>query len=111
MPSRKFGFMLGGAFLTVLLSPALAFNGILFEPFSGLLAILSAGLLGIAVIAAGQGQHQACGQYGDKQLHCTLLGWANAISLGGGVFRSRQRRIARRVLFKQSDAVAGHRNA
>lgn len=56
MPSRKFGFMLGTAFLTVLLSPALAFNGILFEPFSGLLAILTAGLLGIAVSGTERGQ-------------------------------------------------------
>jgi|JI10StandDraft_1071094.scaffolds.fasta_scaffold148814_4 class 3 adenylate cyclase len=47
MQSRKFGFILGAVFLTLTLSPVLAFNGVLFEPFSGSAAILGAGLLGI----------------------------------------------------------------
>ena len=54
--SRKFGFIFGAAFLTLILSPALAFNGLLFEPFSGVLAILVAGLLGIAMSGTEKGQ-------------------------------------------------------
>ena len=56
LPSRQFGIMFGTAFLTVLLSPALAFSSLLFEPFSGLLAILASGLLGIAVSGTERGQ-------------------------------------------------------
>jgi len=47
LQSRKFGFILGAVFLTLTLSPVLAFNGVLFEPFSGSAAIIGAGLLGI----------------------------------------------------------------
>lgn len=54
--SRKVGFLFGTVFLTLLLSPALAFNGLLFEPFSGLLATLGAGLLGIALSRTEKGQ-------------------------------------------------------
>lgn len=54
--SRKFGFIFGAAFLTLILSPALAFNGLLFEPISGLLAIIAAGLLGIAISGTEKGQ-------------------------------------------------------
>ncbi len=53
--SRKFGFMFGAAFLTFMLSPALAFNGVMFEPFSGLLAVLAAGLLGVAISGTEKG--------------------------------------------------------
>lgn len=45
--SLKFSCMIASAFLTLLLSPALVLNGILFEPFSGVIAIFAAGLLGI----------------------------------------------------------------
>ena len=54
--SRKFGFVFGAAFLTLILSPALAFNGLLFEPFSGALAIIVAGLLGIALSSTEKGR-------------------------------------------------------
>lgn len=54
--SRKFGFIFGAAFLTLILSPALAFNDILFEPFSGVTAIMAAGLLGILVSGTERGQ-------------------------------------------------------
>ena len=54
--SRKFGFIFGSTFLILMLSPALAFNGLLFEPFSGVLAALGAGLLGIALGRTEKGQ-------------------------------------------------------
>lgn len=54
--SRKVGFIFGASFLTLSLSPALAFNGLLFEPFSGIAAIVIAGLLGIAISGTEKGQ-------------------------------------------------------
>jgi class 3 adenylate cyclase len=56
--SRKFGFMSGAAFLTFTLSPALALNGMIFEPFSGVAAILGGGLLGLAVSETEKGRRQ-----------------------------------------------------
>lgn len=56
--SRKFGFIFGAALLTLMLSPALAFNGLLFEPFSGTAAILAAGLLGVAISGTEKGSRQ-----------------------------------------------------
>ena len=47
--SRKVGFLLGAVFLTVTLSPLLALSGVLFEPFSGCLAVVVAGLLAMVV--------------------------------------------------------------
>ncbi len=43
----KWTFIVRACFLTLFISPALAFCGILFEPFSGLVAIASAGFLGL----------------------------------------------------------------
>ncbi|HSJ02392.1 MAG: adenylate/guanylate cyclase domain-containing protein [Verrucomicrobium sp.] len=45
--STKVAYILGVSFLTLLLSPVLAFCGILFEPLSGIIAIAAAGLGGI----------------------------------------------------------------
>lgn len=56
--SRKFGYILGASFLTLMLSPALAFNGLMFEPFSGLAAIIAAGMLGMAVSDTEKGSRQ-----------------------------------------------------
>lgn len=56
--SRKFGFMAGASFLTLTLSPALAFNGVIFEPFSGVAAILGGGLLGLAISETEKGRRQ-----------------------------------------------------
>lgn len=42
-------FILRASFLTLLIPPALAFCGILFEPFSGVAAIVTAGLLGLVL--------------------------------------------------------------
>ncbi len=53
---HRFAFLLALCFLTLTLPPLLAFNGILFEPFSGLFAILGAGLLGLAFSGTERGQ-------------------------------------------------------
>lgn len=45
--SQKIAFLFAAVFLTLVLSPALAFNGVLFEPFSGVIAIGIAGVLGM----------------------------------------------------------------
>jgi hypothetical protein len=42
---QKYLYLLAVSFLTMLLTPLLALNGILFEPFSGALAACFAGLL------------------------------------------------------------------
>lgn len=44
---QKYLYLLALTFLTCLLTPLLAFNGLLFEPFSGTLAAWFAGLMGI----------------------------------------------------------------
>lgn len=43
----KLIFIVRASFLTLLISPALAFCGILFEPFSGVTAIVTSGFLGL----------------------------------------------------------------
>ena len=53
---HRFAFLLAITFLTFALSPLLALNGILFEPFSGVAALLSAGLLGLAFSGTEKGQ-------------------------------------------------------
>ncbi|MDB6116454.1 MAG: hypothetical protein JWO08_235 [Verrucomicrobiaceae bacterium] len=53
---HRFAFLIALCFLTLTLSPLLAFNGIVFEPFSGIFAILGAGLLGIAFSGTERGQ-------------------------------------------------------
>ncbi|WP_198141210.1 adenylate/guanylate cyclase domain-containing protein [Verrucomicrobium spinosum] len=45
--SSKIAFIIAAAFLTLLLSPILAFCGILFEPLSAVLAVVATGLGGI----------------------------------------------------------------
>lgn len=45
---RRIAFMIGMSFLTVTLSAALAFNGVLFEPFSGIIAVVVACCIGMA---------------------------------------------------------------
>ena len=52
---RKFAFLLGVAFLTCSFTVILAWQGILFEPFSGILAALSAGAIGIALSGGDRG--------------------------------------------------------
>ena len=44
---QKYLYLLALSFLTCLLTPLLALNGLLFEPFSGTLASCFAGLLGV----------------------------------------------------------------
>lgn len=49
----KYLYLLAVAFLTFLMTPVLALNGILFEPFSGTLAAWFAGLLGVMLSDGG----------------------------------------------------------
>jgi hypothetical protein len=44
---KKYLYLLGLSFLTLLLTPILALNGLLFEPFSGILASSFAMLIGV----------------------------------------------------------------
>lgn len=44
---KKYLFLLGLVFLVLLLTPVLALNGVLFEPFSGILASCFAMLIGV----------------------------------------------------------------
>ncbi len=53
---QRFAFIVGLCFLTATLSAVLALNGVLFEPFSGMAAILAAGLLGIAFSGSERGR-------------------------------------------------------
>ncbi len=46
---KKYLYLLGLSFLTLLLTPILALNGVLFEPFSGILAASFAMLIGVIV--------------------------------------------------------------
>lgn len=46
---KKYLFLLGLTFLLLLLSPVLALNGLLFEPFSGILAAAAAMLLAVLI--------------------------------------------------------------
>ena len=52
----RYAFIMVLCFLTLTLSPLLALNGILFEPFSGLMAILAAGLAGLVASGTERGQ-------------------------------------------------------
>ena len=52
---QKFLFLLGVTYLTGTLVVTLAWSGIAFEPFSGLLAAWSAGLLAMLIADAGRG--------------------------------------------------------
>jgi class 3 adenylate cyclase len=54
----KVAYLAGAVFLTLLLSPVLAFCGVLFEPFSGSLAILFAGLAGLFLGSTEKGKRQ-----------------------------------------------------
>lgn len=55
MQWRKFAFLSGMVFLTCSLTVVLAWMGILFEPFSGILATLTAGAAGIIVSSGSNG--------------------------------------------------------
>lgn len=54
--TAKVGFLFTAVFLTLLLSPVLAFKGFQFEPFSGVAAILLAGIAGMFYSASDDGQ-------------------------------------------------------
>jgi len=51
-------YLAGAVFLTLLISPALAFCGVLFEPFSGVSAILISGICGMILGATEAGQRR-----------------------------------------------------
>jgi hypothetical protein len=51
---QKYLYLFALSFLTCLLTPLLALNGVLFEPFSGALASSFAGLLGIMLSDSSQ---------------------------------------------------------
>ena len=53
---KKYLYLLGLCFLVLLLTPILALNGLLFEPFSGILAASFAMLIGVM---AGDGSQAA----------------------------------------------------
>ncbi len=55
---QRFAFLFAITFTTVLMSPVLALSGVLFEPFSGILAALGAGLLGIAFSGTEKGRRE-----------------------------------------------------
>jgi class 3 adenylate cyclase len=55
---QRFAFLFGLVFMTALLSPVLALEGILFEPFSGSFAALAGGLLGIAFSGTEKGRRE-----------------------------------------------------
>lgn len=55
--SRKVGFLLGLVFLTLTLTPVLALQGVAFEPFTGVLGALVAGLLAMT-FAGTTGAHR-----------------------------------------------------
>lgn len=54
----RIAYLLGAIFLTVLLSASLAFCGILFEPFSGVAAIVLAGIFGLILGSTEEGLRQ-----------------------------------------------------
>jgi len=56
----RIAFIGGAVFMTFLLAPALAFAGIIFEPFSGAAAILASGLAGsiLGISEPGQRRHK-----------------------------------------------------
>ncbi len=54
----RIAYLAGAVFLTLLISPALAFCGVLFEPFSGISAILVAGACGMILGATEAGQRR-----------------------------------------------------
>jgi len=52
---RKLAYLLGIAFLTGSLTVVLAWSGILFEPFSGIMSALTAGAVGVVVCSGTKG--------------------------------------------------------
>lgn len=56
--SRRLGFLLGLSFLTLTLSPILAFNGVVFEPLSGILAVALAGTAAIGFAGTKQSERR-----------------------------------------------------
>jgi class 3 adenylate cyclase len=65
--SSRLAYLAGAIFLTVLLSACLAFCGILFEPFSGVAAIVVAGIFGLVLGSTEEGQRQ-------RKLHRYFVG-------------------------------------
>lgn len=57
-PFGRVAYLAGAVFLTLFLSPALRFNGILFEPFSGAAAIILSGLCGMIIGSTENGQRR-----------------------------------------------------
>lgn len=57
-PFSRAAYLAGAVFLTLLISPALAFCGVLFEPFSGITAILVAGVFGMILGATEAGKRR-----------------------------------------------------
>ncbi|RBP40390.1 class 3 adenylate cyclase [Roseimicrobium gellanilyticum] len=54
----KVAYLAGAVFLTLLLSPVMAFCGVLFEPISGTFAILFSGLAGLFLGSTEKGKRQ-----------------------------------------------------
>ena len=84
----KVSYLGAALFLTLTLSPVLAFNGVLFEPFSGMIAIVLAGLGGMFYGASDDGRksHEV-GQWMDGRVSSQqmgrLLAAPAAVELGG----------------------------
>jgi class 3 adenylate cyclase len=57
-PFGRVAYLAGAVFLTLILSPALRFCGILFEPFSGAAAIVLSGLCGMIIGGTETGQRR-----------------------------------------------------
>lgn len=55
-PFGRVAYLAGAVFLTLILSPALRFCGVLFEPFSGAAAIILSGLCGMIIGGTETGQ-------------------------------------------------------
>jgi class 3 adenylate cyclase len=65
--SSRIAYLVGAIFLTALLSASLSFCGILFEPFSGVAAIVLAGMFGLILGSTEEGQRQ-------RKLHRFFVG-------------------------------------
>lgn len=57
-PFGRIAYLAGAVFLTLVLSPALRFCGLLFEPFSGAAAIVLSGLCGMIIGGTETGQRR-----------------------------------------------------
>ena len=57
-PFSRVAYLAGAVFLTLLIAPALGFCGVLFEPFSGVSAILLSGTCGMILGATEEGRRR-----------------------------------------------------